>query len=82
MSRFDAVTPKQPSAILVRVEGSVRRRACQPHSDTTSGVKQKIMNGLKAWNQVVGISPDQNKRSMVRSVCVSAHSARVLPCCS
>ncbi len=42
----------------------------------------KIMKGLNAWNQVTGISPCQTMRSMVRSVCSSAHSAMVLPCCS
>src|SRR5271170_554755 len=72
-----AAEPKQPSAILVRVEGSEPRRAWRAHNATTKGVKAKIMNGLKAWNQVIGISPLQNRRSMVRSVCSSAHSTIV-----
>ncbi len=51
-----AAEPKQPSAILMRVEGSEPRRAWRAHNATTKGVKAKIMKGLKAWNQVVGIS--------------------------
>ena len=46
------------------------------------GVKAKIIKGLKAWNQVTGISPCQTMRSMVRSVWPSAHNTMVLPCCS
>src|SRR6266508_3398045 len=57
MIRLASATPKQPSDILVTVEGSLPRRACHAHSATMNGVKAKIINGLKAWNQVVGISP-------------------------
>ena len=32
------------------------------HSAMTNGVKAKIMNGLKAWNQVVGNLPVQNEQ--------------------
>ena len=44
------------------------RLACHAHSAMTKGVKAKIMNGLKAWNQVVGISPRQKMRLIERSV--------------
>src|SRR5438876_750015 len=70
----------QPSAILTTVEGSAPRAACHAQNATTKGVKAKIMNGLKAWNQVTGISPCQTIRLMVRSVKSSAHSAIVLSC--
>jgi hypothetical protein len=73
---------KQPSAILVTVEGPIPRFSCHAQNAIMKGVKVKIMKGLKAWNQVTGISPCQTMRSMVRSVCSSAHSAMVLPCCS
>src|SRR5580700_4479171 len=55
MIRFAAATPKQPSAILLTVAGSLPRAACRVHSATTNGVKAKIINGLKARNHVVGI---------------------------
>ena len=64
------------------VEGSIPRFSCHAQNPITKGVKVKIMNGLKAWNQVTGISPCQTMRSMVRSVWSSAHSTIVLPCCS
>ena len=51
---------EQPNAILVTVEGSRPVAACRFHSASTNGVKAKIMNGLKAWNQVTGICPLQN----------------------
>ena len=60
---------KQPSAILVSVEGSDARRDWYAQNATTKGVKAKIMKGLKDWNQVVGISALQNRRLIVRSVC-------------
>ena len=82
MIRFAAVTPKQPSAILVMVDGSVPRAACRVHSATTNGVKAKIMNGLKARNHVVGICALKPNRASVRSVLASAHSTMVLPICS
>ena len=68
MIRLASATPKQPSAILVTVDGSVPRAACRAQSARTNGVKAKIMNGLKAWNQVTGISPRQTSRSTWRSV--------------
>ncbi len=68
MIRLASATPKQPIDILVTVEGSVPRRACHTHSATMKGVNAKIMKGLKAWNQVVGISPRQKKRLIERSV--------------
>src|ERR1700724_3671903 len=82
MTRFAAVTPQQPSAILVKVDGSVPRAACRFHNATTNGVNAKIMKGLKAWNQVVGISAVHARKLTVRSVLASAHNAIVLPCCS
>ncbi len=82
MIRLARATPKQPSAILVTVVGSLSRLAWRAHKETTKGVKAKIMKGLKAWNQVVGISDDQENREIERSVKSSAHSAMVLPCCS
>src|SRR5579884_3524803 len=80
--RSAAVTPKQPSAILVMVEGSVPHSAWRAHRPTTNGVKAKIMNGLKARNQVVGICAVQPNRSMPRSTLVSIHKIVVLPICS
>ena len=55
MIRLASVTPKQPIDILVTVEGSLPRLACHAHSAMMNGVKTKIRNGLKAWNQVIGI---------------------------
>ena len=67
--RFASVTPKQPSAILTMVEGSVPRAACRAHSATMNGVKAKIMNGLNAWNHVVGnLRRSRRQRSIARSV--------------
>ena len=54
MIRLASVTPKQPSAILITVDGSRPRAVCRAQSATMNGVKAKIMNGLKAWNQVDG----------------------------
>src|SRR5499427_5911934 len=82
MIKLASVTPKQPIDILVTVEGSLPRLACQAQSATTKDVKAKIMNGLNAWNQVTGISPCHKMRSIVRSVWSSAHNTMVLPCCS
>src|SRR5229473_6431550 len=82
MMRYAAPQPAQPSAILITVDGSLPRAAWRAHRATTNGVNAKIMNGLKDWNHVVGISAVQNKRLTVRSVASSAHSAMVLPCCS
>ena len=82
MIRLAAVTPKQPSAILVTVDGSVPRAACRAHSATTNGVKAKIMNGLKARNQVVGIRAADPNRPMLRSTLASIHRIVVLPICS
>ena len=42
---------------LAMVDISVPRRACQAHSLIRIGVKTKIISGLSARNQVVGISP-------------------------
>src|SRR5580704_10012471 len=63
------------------VDGSIPRFSCHAQNAIMKGVKVKIMKGLKAWNQVTGISPCQTMRSMVRSVWPSAHSAMALPCC-
>src|SRR5580658_7989930 len=82
MTTYDSATPAPPSAILLMVEGSDPFAACRVHSATTNGVNAKIMNGLNAWNQVVGISAVSPKKLMVRSVLASAHSAIVLPACS
>ena len=49
--------------------GLARRAApATPTARSRTGVKAKIMNGLKAWNQVIGISPCQTSRLIVRSV--------------
>src|SRR6476661_3894520 len=82
MIRLASATPKQPSDILVTLDGSARRFACHAHSATMNGVKAKIMNGLNAWNQVTGIAPHQMTRRTARSVESSAHSALVWPCCA
>ena len=82
LTRLAAVTPKQPSAILVMVDGSVPRAACRAHNVTTNGVKAKIMNGLKARNDVVGICSDHPNRSRCRSTWLSIHRMVVLPICS
>ena len=50
------------------VAGSRPLLAWLAHRPTTTGVKAKIMNGLKDWNHVVGISTVQSNRLMVRSV--------------
>ena len=42
--------------------------ACDAQNATTSGVKAKIMNGLKAWNQVDGISQSRRPGMSRRSV--------------
>jgi hypothetical protein len=68
MIKLASVTPKQPIAILITVEGSLPRLACQVQSATTKGVNAKIKNGLNAWNQVIGISPFQSTRLIARSV--------------
>src|SRR5215470_4030473 len=68
MIRYAAPQPTQPSAILITVEGSLPRADWRAHKATTNGVNAKIMNGLKDWNQVVGISVLQNHRLTVRSV--------------
>src|SRR5262245_23212832 len=68
----------QPIAILVRLEGSLPRAACQPQNDVKSGVKKKIMNGLNAWYHVDGMVSPKN----VHRVFASAQSWSVLPCCS
>ncbi len=68
MIRFAKATPKQPIDISVTVEGSLPRLACQLHSAMRNGVKAKIRNGLKAWNQVTGISPRRRSRLIERSV--------------
>src|SRR3981081_411987 len=44
-----------PTPLWPAVGGPPPRLACHAQSPTMSGVKAKIMNGLKAWNQVVGI---------------------------
>src|SRR5579871_4871762 len=75
MITYANAQPKHPSAILVTLDGSMPRLACQDHKAIIKGVKAKIMNGLNAWNQVVGISPCQMMRSMVRSVWSSAQRA-------
>src|SRR5258706_585140 len=68
----------QPMAILVRLVGSWFRARCQPHSDVSSGVNRKIMNGLNAWYHVDGMVRPKN----TQRVFWSAHSCSVLPCCS
>src|SRR5579871_155246 len=82
MIRYASPQPAQPSAILMTVDGSRPLSAWRFHKVTTSGVNAKIMNGLKAWNHVVGISAVANRRLIVRSVLLLAQSAMVLPCCS
>ena len=49
---------------------------------TTSGVKAKIMKGLKAWNQVTGICQSIMPGISARLVKFCAHRLIVLPCCS
>ena len=78
--KVGGATHRQPNAIFER-GGLARRRACRRHSWIRIGVSTKIISGLSARNQGVGISPFQ-PRSTVRSVKSSAHSTIVLPCWS
>src|ERR1700728_1172108 len=82
LMRLAATTPKQPSDILVIVEGSAWRASCRFQNVTTNGVNAKIMNGLKARNHVVGIFVIHPNRSTVRSTFLSIHKIVVLPICS
>src|ERR1043166_4956714 len=88
----------QPIAIFVRLVGSWLRARAQHQREVRSGVNRKIMNGLNAWYQVEGMRSGRCHAgifqarsgiadmpmlgSLGQTVFLSAHSCRVLPCCS
>ncbi len=68
----------QPVAIFATLDGSLPFAAWPFQNPMMIGVKMKIMAGLTAWSHEPGTSHPRRKRS----VFLSAHFARVLPCCS
>ena len=67
MIRLASVTPKQPSDILVTVEGSLPRRACHAHSATMNGREgedHERVEGLEPGGRDLSAPDDEIDRTV------------------